>query len=59
MAAHCTGRTIVKMTWQGMLVLTWASADVDESDRDMWHHCKGDTWHGLTWQVQVAWVDGA
>jgi hypothetical protein len=20
-------------------------ADVDESDCDTWHHCKGDTWH--------------
>jgi hypothetical protein len=32
---------------------------VEESDHDMWHHCKGDTWHGLTWKVQLAWVDVA
>lgn len=26
--------------------------DLDQSKGDMCHHCKGDTWQRLTWQVQ-------
>jgi hypothetical protein len=29
---------------------------LDDSDRDTWHHCKGDTWHMLTWHIQLAWT---
>jgi hypothetical protein len=45
------------MTWKGALALTWVGAYFDKKYHDTWHHFKGDTWHMMTWQLQLAWAN--
>jgi hypothetical protein len=36
-------------TWQ---VTGRTTSDLNQLEGDTCHHCKGDTWHGVTWQEQ-------
>jgi hypothetical protein len=45
-AADCTGRTVIQLTWQAQLVVT----DVAASGGDTW---QGDWVRMLTWTGQV------
>jgi hypothetical protein len=45
MVADCTGCTTVQIDVAGYMDADCGHVQVDQSECDMCHHCKGDTWH--------------